>query len=100
MNPFLSFLYSNMNYHIERHMFPMAPFYRLLELHSLIKADCAPTYSSLWAAYREIIPALLRRRRDPARFARRESLSRASCAWTRRTFNCSYTWCRRARSRA
>jgi hypothetical protein len=32
----------------------------------MIKADCPPAYPGLWAAWREIIPALIRQRRDPA----------------------------------
>ncbi len=72
MNQVFNFLYINMNYHIEHHMFPMAPFYRLPELHEMIKADCPPAYPSLWAAYQEIIPALLRQRRDPTWFVARE----------------------------
>ena len=36
------FLYWNMNYHVEHHMFPMVPYYRLPELHEEIKHDCAP----------------------------------------------------------
>jgi fatty acid desaturase len=66
LNPVFSFLYANMNYHIEHHMFPMVPFYRLPELHELINADCPPAYSGLRAAYREIVPALLRQRKDPS----------------------------------
>ena len=31
------FLYWNMNYHVEHHMFPMVPYYRLPELHEEIK---------------------------------------------------------------
>jgi fatty acid desaturase len=65
MNPVLRFLYLNMNYHLEHHMFPMVPYHALPQLHELIKADCPPPYPSCWAAYREIIPALLRQRRDP-----------------------------------
>ena len=66
LNPVLRFLYWNMNYHIEHHMFPMVPYYRLPELHEEIKRDCAPVYPSIWAAYREIIPAILRQLRDEA----------------------------------
>jgi len=72
MNTSFSFLYANMNYHIEHHMFPMVPFYKLPELHKLINADCPPVYPSLWAAYREIVPALLRQRRDPSWYVKRE----------------------------
>src|SRR5262249_31044765 len=68
LNPVVSFLYINMNYHIEHHMFPMVPFYRLPELHEMIKAECPPPYRGLWAAYREIVPALLRQCRDPSWF--------------------------------
>jgi fatty acid desaturase len=41
----------------------MVPFYRLPELHELMKVDCPPAYPSLWATRREIIPALLRQSR-------------------------------------
>ena len=34
MNPVLRFLYWNMNYHIEHHMFPMVPYHALPELHA------------------------------------------------------------------
>jgi fatty acid desaturase len=65
MNRVFRFLYSNMNYHVEHHMFPMVPYHALPRLHELVKADCPEPYRSCWAAYREIIPALLRQRRDP-----------------------------------
>ena len=68
------FLYWNMNYHVEHHMFPLVPYYRLPELHEEIKHDCAPAYPSLWAAYREIIPAVLRQLRDQEYYVRRELL--------------------------
>lgn len=71
MNPAFNFLYANMNYHLEHHMFPMVPFYRLPELHELIKAECPPAYPSLWAAYKEIVPALLKQRKDPSWFVLR-----------------------------
>ncbi len=37
MNPVFRFLYWNMNYHIEHHMFPMVPFHTLPELHEEVK---------------------------------------------------------------
>lgn len=66
MNPVFRFLYWNMNYHVEHHMFPMVPYHALPALHAAIKDDCPAPYRGMWAAYREIIPALLRQRRDPA----------------------------------
>ena len=65
MNPVFRFLYWNMNYHVEHHMFPMVPYHALPALHEAIKAECPAPYGSLLAAYREIIPALLRQRHDP-----------------------------------
>jgi fatty acid desaturase len=61
-----------MNYHIEHHMFPMVPFYRLPELHALIKADCPPPYAGVLAAWAELLPTLIHQRRDPAFFAARQ----------------------------
>ncbi len=72
LNPVFAFLYANMNYHIEHHMFPMVPYYRLPELHEMMKADCPPAYRGLWAAWSEIIPALVRQRREPAWYVVRE----------------------------
>lgn len=66
------FLYWNMNYHVEHHMFPMVPYHRLPELHEEIKHDLAPAYPSIWAAYREIVPAVLRQLRDQSYYVRRE----------------------------
>ena len=39
MNPISRFIYWNMNYHIEHHMFPMVPYHALPRLHELVKAD-------------------------------------------------------------
>jgi fatty acid desaturase len=64
MNPVFRFLYWNMNYHLEHHMFPMVPYHALPRLHAAIKADCPRPYRSTIEAYREIIPTLLRQRRD------------------------------------
>jgi fatty acid desaturase len=72
MNPVFAFLYANMNYHIEHHMFPMVPFYALPKLHALIKDQCPAPYRGLFAAYREIIPAIIRQRRDPTWFISRQ----------------------------
>ncbi|MEZ5923360.1 MAG: fatty acid desaturase family protein [Hyphomicrobiaceae bacterium] len=71
MNPVFRFLYWNMNYHVEHHMFPMVPYHRLPELHEALKPYCPPPAQSLVAAYREIIPALWRQVRDPGYYIRR-----------------------------
>lgn len=46
-------------------MFPTVPYHALPKLHAAMKHDCPPPYPSCWAAYREIIPTLIRQRRDP-----------------------------------
>ena len=72
MNPILRFVYWNMNYHVEHHMFPMVPYHRLPDLHAVMKPDTPKPYASTFEAYREIIPALLRQRKDPAWYVKRE----------------------------
>lgn len=71
MNPVFLFLYWNMNYHVEHHMFPMVPYHALPRLHAALRADMPPPYRSTLAAYAEILPALWRQGRDPSYFVRR-----------------------------
>ena len=71
MNRVHRFLYWNMNYHLEHHMFPMVPYHQLPRLHELVKDDCPDPYPSLTAAYREIVPAIVRQIREPGWFVRR-----------------------------
>lgn len=63
MNPVSRFIYLNMNYHIEHHMFTMVPYYRLPELHELIKHDLPAPDPSIFAAYRRLLPVLMRQLR-------------------------------------
>ena len=72
MNPVFRFIYWNMNYHVEHHMFPMVPYHALPRLHEAVKQNCPPAYPSTIAAYREILPALVRQLRDPTYFIRRD----------------------------
>jgi fatty acid desaturase len=65
MNPISRFIYWNMNYHIEHHMFPMVPYHRLPELHERIKDDLPAPCPSIWAAYKEAVPAVLKQLKDP-----------------------------------
>ncbi|HET9104665.1 MAG TPA: fatty acid desaturase family protein [Solirubrobacteraceae bacterium] len=65
MNPVFRFLYWNMNFHVEHHMFPMVPYHALPALHAEIAADLPEPYPSLLAAYREILPTLRRQMREP-----------------------------------
>ena len=66
------YLYWDMNYHLEHHMFPMVPYHNLARLHALIKADSPRPYNGFWEAWREIIPVVLRQIKDPAYYIQRE----------------------------
>ena len=76
------FLYWNMNYHVEHHMFPMVPYHALPRLHEIIKADCPPPYRSTAAAYAEILAALRRQVGDPTYHVERPLPARATPAAT------------------
>ena len=64
MNPILRFIYWNMNYHVEHHMYPMVPYYALAALHEEVKHDCPAANSGIVDVWREILPAVLRQVRD------------------------------------
>jgi Na+-transporting NADH:ubiquinone oxidoreductase subunit F len=71
MHPINRYLYWNMNYHVEHHMFPLVPYHALPKLHALVKADMPKPYDGILEAYREIIPAVLKQRSDPAYYVKR-----------------------------
>jgi len=58
MNPISRWIYWNMNYHVEHHMFPMIPYHALPRLHELIKHDLPVANPSMWHAYREVWPVV------------------------------------------
>ncbi len=60
LNPVSRWIYWNMNYHVEHHMFPMIPYHALPRLHELIKHDLPAPNPSMWHAYREVWPVVLR----------------------------------------
>jgi Na+-transporting NADH:ubiquinone oxidoreductase subunit F len=65
INPVFRFLYLNMNYHVEHHIYPTVPYYNLPALHQEIKAYLPPPRTSMFAAYRELLHALRKQRQDP-----------------------------------
>ncbi len=77
MNPVSRFIYWNMNYHVEHHMFPMVPYHALPQLHVEVAHDLPTPYPSLVAAYREIVPTLWRQLREPEYYVRRDLPSAA-----------------------
>jgi MocE subfamily Rieske [2Fe-2S] domain protein len=71
MNFINRFLYWNMNYHVEHHMFPLVPYHAVPRLHQAVKDDMPKPYPSLLAAWLEIIPTVLRQTQDPAYHVKR-----------------------------
>jgi fatty acid desaturase len=65
LNRFLQFLYWNMNYHVEHHMFPNVPFHALPKLRKAIEADLPPAYDGLFSTWGEIIHVFRMQRHDP-----------------------------------
>jgi len=59
-----AFLYWNMQYHVEHHMFPSVPFYNLPRLRRAIEHDLPPAPHGLWATWQELLPIMKRQRVD------------------------------------
>ncbi|MEO6760390.1 MAG: fatty acid desaturase [Saprospiraceae bacterium] len=66
VNPLVRFLYWQMNYHIEHHMYAAVPCYNLKKLHKLIETDLPPTPHGLIATWKEIYDIQLRQEMDPS----------------------------------
>lgn len=62
---FIGFLYWNMQYHVEHHMFPAVPFYNLPALRKAIEHDLPPAPHGLFATWRQILPVLKKQGEDP-----------------------------------
>lgn len=80
MDPVNRFLYWNMNYHVEHHMFPLVPYHALPRLHEAVKSDCPPPYTGIFNAWREIISTISRQIKDPAYHVKRRLPEPASRA--------------------
>lgn len=72
MNPVSRFIYWNMNYHVEHHMFPMVPYHALPKLHEMIKHDLPVPNPSMWHAYKEVWPVLIKQLRYEDHFLKRD----------------------------
>ena len=64
MNRVNRFLYLNMNYHLEHHIFPTVPYHSLPALHRVVADQLPEPHRGIWHALREILPALARQRSD------------------------------------
>jgi fatty acid desaturase len=65
LNPVVRFLYWQMNYHIEHHMYAAVPCYNLAKLHKIIASDLPPTPNGLFAVWKEILAILRRQEKEP-----------------------------------
>ena len=72
MNPVSRFIYWNMNYHVEHHMFPMVPYHQLPALHAAIRHDLPAPNRSIAEGFAEMWPALKRQLRYEDFFLLRE----------------------------
>jgi MocE subfamily Rieske [2Fe-2S] domain protein len=72
MNVINRYLYWNMNYHVEHHMFPLVPYHNLPRLHEIVKPDMPKPYAGLFEAWGELLPAILRQVKDPAYHVKRQ----------------------------
>ncbi len=66
LNPVVRFVYWQMNYHIEHHMYAAVPCYNLGKLHQAIKHDLAPCPHGLVATWKEIAAIQKKQGEDPA----------------------------------
>jgi len=66
LNPILSFLYWKMEYHCVHHMYPTIPSYNLDKLHNHVKNQLPKTKNGIIDAYKDIIPTLLKQKKDPS----------------------------------
>jgi Na+-transporting NADH:ubiquinone oxidoreductase subunit F len=62
--PIMSFIYWNMQYHIEHHMYPGIPFHSLRKAHLLVKDQLPKPYKNIWKVYKELIPTLRRQQKE------------------------------------
>ena len=61
----MRWIYCNMNFHIEHHMFPMVPFHSLPGLHEEIKAQLPAATNGIAAGITEVVRTMRRQRREP-----------------------------------
>ena len=66
VNPVLRFLYFQMNYHTEHHMYAAVPCYNLKKLHQAVAHEMPVTAQGLVPAWREIFSISRRQVRDPS----------------------------------
>jgi fatty acid desaturase len=64
--PVMSFLYWNMNFHAEHHMYAAVPFYNLPRLHEELKWDFPRPIRGYWRGLTHVFAVRRRQKADPA----------------------------------
>jgi len=64
--PVTKWLYWNMNYHIEHHMYAAVPCYNGAKLHDAVAHDLPPSQTSLWSGLRLLFQIKKRQKSDPS----------------------------------
>ena len=64
--PLMRFLYWNMNYHIEHHMYAAVPFYNLRRFHDVVKHDFPDPQPGFWRALRHLFAIRRLQKTDPS----------------------------------
>lgn len=82
MNPISRFIYWNMNYHLEHHMYPLVPYHALKKLHKEIIDDTPPPYKSIYSSWKELFPAMLRQQKDPTYHVKRKLPERKNSSFS------------------
>ena len=65
VNPLVRFLYWNMNYHIEHHMYAAVPFHQLPKFHEALKKDLPECPKSFSAGIRLVLSIKKKQKSDP-----------------------------------
>ena len=63
-----AFLYWNMQYHVEHHMFPAVPFFNVPKLRQAIESDLPPAPRGLWATWKGMLEIHRKQREEPDYF--------------------------------
>ncbi|MBC7959216.1 MAG: fatty acid desaturase, partial [Vallitaleaceae bacterium] len=72
LNPIFGYLYMNMQYHVEHHLYPSIPFHQLPKFHQSIKGQLPKPYNGLLDTYKELIKALWKQKKDVNYFINRK----------------------------
>ena len=63
--PVLRYLYWNMNFHIDHHMYAAVPFYNLPKFHKVLEKDLPEPSRGLFGALRQVIAVKKRQKTEP-----------------------------------